>query len=61
MASQLKMTLGLKPVSKPHKQTIKRTGDMKPLPLSDTQLDWALNTNLNWVLSIVQPSEVKAG
>lgn len=35
----------------------RRTGDMKPLPLNQEQIEWGLGHNLQWVLSLVKPEE----
>ena len=45
------------PIKAKAKQTkaVKRTGDMKSLPLSNQQVEWAIGHNLQWLLSIVKP------
>ena len=52
------MTLGLKPTVKARveRKAVKRTGDMKPLPLTDGQLDWLIDTNLGWVVANLKAS-----
>lgn len=38
---------------------MKRADEFQSLPLADNQLGWAIDHNLQWVLSIVQTNEVR--
>lgn len=53
---QTTMQMYVQPKVKARKvnRTPRRTGDMKPLPLTDNQITWAIGHNLEWLLSIVK-------